>query len=135
MGANVLRGQVSQDLGRLFVMRVSVLCCPIAQNSHSPFSPNPGNVALKNLPAEQHTTCPELPSNVDLGTIVTIPHAVVVVHHARVKFVAPLNISCVLKICFIHHLEASALKAPALINPTHHPKRRKQWTRKGGGKK
>tara|TARA_B110000090_G_C13225010_1_gene386338 strand:- start:70 stop:276 length:207 start_codon:yes stop_codon:yes gene_type:complete len=32
----------------------------------------------------------------------------------------------------VSHLEMSALKAAALLNTTHHPKRRKQWARKGG---
>ena len=32
----------------------------------------------------------------------------------------------------VSHLEMSALKAPVSRNTTHHPKRRKQWTRKGG---
>jgi hypothetical protein len=31
------------------------------------------------------------------------------------------------------HLEMSALNAAVFINTTHHPKRRKQWTRKGEG--
>ena len=44
MGANVLRGQFSQDVGRLFVMLVLLLYFPIAQNSQLPFLPA---VALK----------------------------------------------------------------------------------------
>jgi hypothetical protein len=34
--------------------------------------------------------------------------------------------------CPISHLEMSALKAPAPANTTHHPKRSKQWARRGG---
>ena len=59
MGANVLRGHVSQDIGKLFVMRVSLLCFPTGQDSHLAFSPA---VAVKNLPAGQHTTRPRLPA-------------------------------------------------------------------------
>ena len=107
MGANVLRGQDSQDVGRLFVTRVSLLCFPIAQNSHLPFSPA---VALKKLPAGQHTTCPGLPSKADLG--ITFPQPVVE-HQTRVKFVASLNMFCDVVTCPTSHLETSALNAAA----------------------
>ena len=132
MGANVLRGQVSQDLGRLFVMRVSVLCCPIAQNSHSPFSPN---VALKNLPAGQHRTRPGLLKN--SASVMTFAHSVE--HQIRVKFSAFLNmldipVDCrLIPTCFTVHLEMSTLNEAAPSNTTYistTPESRKQWTRK-----
>ena len=81
MGANVLRGQVSQDVGRLFFTRVALLCFPIAQNSQSPFSPA---VALKKLPAVQHTTCPGLPTKAASEMI--SDHSAE--HHVRLNFSA-----------------------------------------------
>ena len=110
MGANVLRGQFSQDVGRLFFTRVSLLCSPIAQNSQSPF------VVLKKLPTGQHTTRPGLLTKALFEMIST--HSVE--HQIRVKFLACQNMPAVLVTCATVHLETSALNAAAELNTTHH---------------
>ena len=109
MGANVLRGHVSQDVGRLFFTRVSLLCFPIAQNSQLPFAPVE---ALKNVPAGQHKTRPELPTKA-LSEMIS---AQVFKHQMWVKSSAFLNMSAELVTCAIFHLDTSELNFFALLN-------------------
>ena len=107
MGANVFRGHVSQDVGRLLVTRASLLCFPTAQNSHLPFAPVE---ALKNVPAGQHTTRPELPSKA-LSVMISTQ---LVKHQMWVKALAFLNMSTVLVTFAVFHLDTSELNASAL---------------------
>ena len=102
MGANVFRGHVSQDVGRLFFTRVSLLCFPIAQNSQLPFAPVE---ALKNVPAGQHKTRPELPTKA-LSEMIS---AQVFKHQMWVKSSAFLNMSAELVTFAIFHLDTSEL--------------------------
>ena len=106
MGANVFRGHVSQDVGRLFFTRVSLLCFPIAQNSHLPFAPVE---ALKNVPAGQHITRPELPTKA-LSEMIS---AQVVEHQIWVKSSAFLNMSTELVTFAVSHLDTSELNFAA----------------------
>ena len=104
MGANVFRGHVSQDVGRLLVTRESLLCFPTAQNSHLPFAPIE---ALKNLPAGQHTTRPELPTKA-LSAMIS---AQLVEHQMRAKASAFLNMSAELVTVAVFHLDTSELNS------------------------
>ena len=106
MGANVFRGHVSQDVGRLLVTRVSLLCFPTAQNSHVPFAPVE---ALKNVPAGQHTTRPKLPSKALSAMMSTQLDK----HQMWVKASAFLNMSAVLITFAVFHLVTSELNAVA----------------------
>ena len=107
MGANVLRGHVSQDVGRLFFTRVSLLCFPIAQNSQLPFAPVE---ALKNVPAGQHKTRPELPTKA-LSEMIS---AQVVEHQVWVKSSASLNMSTEVVTFDVSHFDTSELNFFAL---------------------
>ena len=120
MGANVFRGHVSQDVGRLFFTRVSLLCFPIAQNSQLPFE------ALKNVPAGQHKTRPELPTKA-LSEMIS---AQVFKHQMWVKSSAFLNMSAELVTFDVSHFDTSELNFFALLNTAKRvpPKKRKDQT-------
>ena len=120
MGANSFRGHVSQDVGRLFFTRVSLLCFPIAQNSQLPFAPVE---ALKNVPAGQHKTRPELPTKA-LSEMIS---AQVVEHQMWVKSSALLNMSNELVTFDVSHFDTSELNFFALLNTAKRvpPKKRK----------
>ena len=130
MGANVFRGHVSQDVGKMLVTRASLLCFPTAQNSHLPFA---SVEALKNVPAGQHTTRPGLPTKA-LSAMIS---AQLVEHQMWVKASAFLNMLTVLVTFAVFHLVTSELnffaesntareRVPQREERTTHQKHQKQ---------
>ena len=109
MGANVLRGQSTQDNGNLLSVWRALLYWPEAQNPHDT------SVALKYFPVGQQITLPELSKK--SSSVIRLDQTLS--HQMWANNLACLNIDPVFTTRDISHLVTSRLNTLAVWNTAH----------------